>query len=209
MRTLCFVACAVLVCGSRQETLCCNTTLATLSRHKIFCRKRHGPALGKLCRDIRGPLSRPKHLVLAPKPCRDTKFLSRNEAKNLCRDRESLYHDPNRPVCLGTLSRHGDPCHDTGPEALSSALAALSRSRPIRTCMPVARTLKSSCAPGLRTLSRHGRPCRNTGVEKPCHDRNFSIAVEDLKCVVALSGPPAPLVFPFSFLSLHPNLNTQ
>ena len=51
--------------------------LETLSRHKVFCRDRKGPTLVKLCHDIRGPVSRPKHLVLAPNPV---------ATKNLCRE---------------------------------------------------------------------------------------------------------------------------
>ena len=42
--------------------------LQTLSRHKIFCRDKNGSTLGKLCRDTRGPLSRPKHPFPAPNP---------------------------------------------------------------------------------------------------------------------------------------------
>ena len=81
-------------------------------RDKIFYRDRNGPALGKLCRDTRGPLSRPKHPVPAPNPITTLNFCRDTGTKNLCCDREGLCRDPNHPVSLGTMLQHGDPCRD-------------------------------------------------------------------------------------------------
>ena len=146
-------------------------------------------------------------VVTQEDPCRDPstqsqpQTLSGREAKNLCRDREGLCRDPNHQACLGTVSRHGDPCRNTKPEKSVSHA-------PSRTRMPVAYAQARLCAwlknpvATRKTLSLHR-------LEKPYRDINFSVVTEDLKWAVGLSGPPAPLIFPFSFLSIHPNHNTQ
>ena len=93
-------------------------------------------------------------------PCRDPstqsqpQTLSGREAKNLCLDREGLCRDPNHQACLGTMSRHGDPCRNTKPEKFVSHA-------PSRTRMPVAHAQAGSCAwlknpvATLKTLSLH------------------------------------------------------
>ena len=182
--------------GRNRKLSVTTPPLQTLLPHKIFCHDRNGPALGKLCHDIRGPLSQPKHPIPALNPVVTQNLCHDTGQKNLCRKRESLYRNPNRPACLGTLSRHGDPYRDTGPKGSVARACLSSAPRPGR-------------ALGLRTLSRHGRPCCDIRLEEPCHDINFSVATEDPKWSVAPSSPPIPPVFPFSFLSIHLNLNTQ
>ena len=117
--------------------------LEFLLRHKVFCRDRNVPPLGKLYRDIRRPLWRPKP-GLAPNPVSTLNFCHDTRPKNLCREKEGLCHNPNYLAYLGTVSRHKDPCRDTDPEGsvtcVPAALACLS-------CKP-----RPGRAPGLRTL---------------------------------------------------------
>ena len=109
--------------------------LEFISRHNVFYRDRNVLPLGKLCHDIRRPLSRPKpgpapNPIVTLNSCHDT------GPKSLCRDREGLCSNPNHPVCMGTRSRH--------------------RARKLcRACISAACAPKSGCAPDLRTLSRH------------------------------------------------------
>ena len=79
--------------------------LEIMSRHKVFYRDKNFPPLGKLFRDIMTSLSRPKpsptlNSVVTVNFCRYTR------PKNLCRNRESLCHDPNHPASLGTVLQH-------------------------------------------------------------------------------------------------------
>ena len=76
----------------------------------------------------------------------------------ICRDRESLCRDPNRPVGLGTMSRHERLSCDTEPK---SSVASLSHSYLVhcRACISAmfARPLcvsRLGRVPDLRTLSR-------------------------------------------------------
>ena len=77
----------MLCCASRPglwvatEKLCGNTTLGNPSQHKVFCRDKNGPALGKLYRDTRGPFSRHKHLVPASYPVMTKNFYRDEEPK--------------------------------------------------------------------------------------------------------------------------------
>ena len=105
--------------------------LKFLSQHKVFYRDRNVPPLGKLCRDIRRPLSRPK-IGPAPNPVATLNSCHDTGSKNLCCDREGLCRDPNHPTYLGTVSRHGDPYHDTEPES-SVARASQPRGHASRT----------------------------------------------------------------------------
>ena len=97
--------------------------------------------LGKLCCGTKGTLVATQAPSLSPKPCRDTKFMSRCGTKNLCCDRESLCRDPNRPACLGTLSRH------------KARKLCCARTPVVRSCL--SRPPKPGRAPGLK-------PCRDT-----------------------------------------------
>ena len=90
----------------------------TLSRHKIFYPDQNVPPLGKLCRDTRRPLSRPKPGP-APNPVTTLNFCRDTWPKNLC-------CDPTNPACLGTVSRNGDPCSDTKPK-ISIACCVVAR----------------------------------------------------------------------------------
>ena len=194
--------------GYNRKLSVATPPLQTLSRHKIFCRNRNGPALGKLCRDTRGPLSRPKHLVPALNLVVTQNFCCNTGPKYLSRQRKPL----SRPKPLNMLrnpvatrrsmSRHKARklCRAHTLRCLAHVLVAHAR---------LLREPRPGCAPGLRTLSRHGRSCHDTGLKKPYRGRIFSIVTEDPKWAVTLSSPPAPLVFPFSFLSIHLNLNTQ
>ena len=85
--------------------------LKTLSRHKFFYRDRNVPPLGKLCCDTRRPLSRPKPGTTS-NPIATLDFCRDTGSTNLCRNREGLCHNPNHLACLGTVSRHRDPCRD-------------------------------------------------------------------------------------------------
>ena len=85
--------------------------LKTLLRHKFFCRDRNVPPLGKLCRDTRRPLSRPKPGT-APNPIATLDFCRDTGSTNLCRNKEGLCRNPNHLACLGTVSRHKDPYRD-------------------------------------------------------------------------------------------------
>ena len=78
------------------------------------------PPLEKLCRDTRRPLLRLEPGP-TPNPVVTLNLCCNTGPKNLCRDKEGLYRDPNHPACLGTVSRQGDLCWDTEPEALSYA----------------------------------------------------------------------------------------
>ena len=70
--------------------------LEFLSRHKVLCSDRNVPPMGKLFRDIRRSLSRPKpnpapNPVPTLKSCHDIEFLSRHRAeKPLSRQRRPL-----------------------------------------------------------------------------------------------------------------------
>ena len=108
--------------GCDIKTFC--HTLEFLSQHKVLCRDRNVPPLGKLCHDIRRPLLRPK-LGLAPNTVTTLNFCRDTGLKNLCCDREDLCRDPNRPTCLGIVSRHGDPCRDTKPESFVTRASQL------------------------------------------------------------------------------------
>ena len=119
--------------------------LETLSRHKVLCRDKNVPPMGKLCRDTRRPLSLPKP-GLALSLVATLNFCCNLGRKNLYRNKESLYHDPNHPASLGTMSRCEGLCRDTKPK---SSIARASRSRAHACCAH----LGMSCA-GLRTLSR-------------------------------------------------------
>ena len=123
---------------------------------------------------------------------RDTEFLSQHKAdKSLSRPKP-----PSMPVnnvaTRRSLSR---------PKARKRCRARMLRSRGH---VPIVHACLSS-APrpghvhGLRTLSQHGRPYQDTRLEKPYRDRGPKIG----------SSPPAPPAFPFSFLLINPNLNTQ
>ena len=163
-------------------------TRNSLLRHRV----------DQLCRNIRRPLSRPKsspalNPVVTMNLCRDTRM------KNLFHDRESLCRYPNHPVGLGTVSRHRDPYLNIKPEG---SVARASQPRACLSCAP-----RLGHAPGLRTLSRHGKPYHDIGLEKPCCDGNFSVATEDPKWAVALSSPPAPLVFLLLFIPKHPKFH--
>ena len=94
-----------LVCRSQQETLCRNTFLQTLSQHKIFCGNRNGPALGKLCRDTRGSLSRPKHPIPALNPI---------TTQNFCRDTGLKIFVATENTSIATQTSHyaWEPCCD-------------------------------------------------------------------------------------------------
>ena len=88
-----------LVYGLRKKGSITTPSLETLSRHKVFCHDRNSPPLGKLCHDTRRPLLRPKPGP-APKPCRDTEFLSQHRAKkSLLRQRKPLLppKPPSKP----------------------------------------------------------------------------------------------------------------
>ena len=123
------VALASLVCGSRQEPSVTTQPLETLSRHKVFCRS---TKVTLVATQAPSP---------SPKPCRDTKFMLRRGAKNLCRD-------PNRPACLGTLSQHM-------ARKLCRACALLYRVRVPAAHSCLSRVPRPGRAPGLKTLSRH------------------------------------------------------
>ena len=113
--------------------------------------------MGKLCRDTRGPSSQPKYPVPTSKPYRDAKLLSRRGTKNLCHDKESLRRYTDCPACLGTLSRYGDPCRNTGPRSSVARMlrchmhACLSHER-----MPIARAHAFSTRPFLSRTPKLG-----------------------------------------------------
>ena len=103
--------------GRDRKLFVSTPPLQTLSRHKILYRDRNSPALGKLCRDTRGPLSRPKHPIPNPNPMVTLNFYRNTMPTNICRNREGLCRNPNHPACLGLVSRHGDPCRDIEPKS--------------------------------------------------------------------------------------------
>ena len=125
----------------------------TLSRHKILCHDRNIPPLGKLYYDTRRPLSRPKPGP-ALNPAATLNFCHETGPTNHYSDREGLCRDLNHPTCLGTMSRHRDPCLDT--EFLSRHRADKPISRQRRPLLPP----KPPNTPGnnvatWRSLSRH------------------------------------------------------
>ena len=130
--------------------------------------------------------------LTGPKSCHDTRPLSRCRAKELCRDREILYHDPNRLACPRAVSRHKKPCCDTDQKHQVGQLCRV-RTRRCRVRAFPLREPRQSRMPSLRTMSRHRKLCRDTMPGKPCHDREFSVATQTRFWAVAC---------PFSFLAL-------
>ena len=100
--------------------------LQTLSRHKIFCHDRNGPALGKLYRDTRGPLSLPKHPIVTQNFYRDT--------------------GPKISVATQTTQYAWEPYRNTKIPVVTQGQKALSRTRPICTRMLIARPQAGSCS---------------------------------------------------------------
>ena len=96
--------------------------LQTLSRHKIFCLDRNGLALEKLYFETRGPMFRSKHPVPAPHSVATQNLYRNTGQKSLSRQKKPLSQPkppsmPKNPVATRrSLSRHGDPCRDTGQE---------------------------------------------------------------------------------------------
>ena len=91
--------------------------------------------MGKICRDIRRPLSPPK-LGPTPNPVATLNSYRDIGPKSLYRDREGLYPDLNHQVCLGTMSRHGDPYRDTELESAVPRAPSLSRPHPSHVRIP-------------------------------------------------------------------------
>ena len=168
----------------------------SLSQHHPWkpCRDKNGPALGKLCLNTRGPLSRPKYLVPALNLVATLNFCRDTGPKNPCHDREGLCRDPNHPASLGTMLRHRDPCHDTEPESFVARVhCTIERAHCTVARICLLSTPRSGRAPGLRTMSRNEKPLRDTGLA-------FSVATETQKWAVAHSGL---LHLQFLFLFLY------
>ena len=81
----------------------------TLSRHNIsVATQGHQASI-----ETEESLSRPQPLSPNPNPVATQHSLLRHEANTSLSQQRSLCRDPTLLACLGTLSRHCIPCHDT------------------------------------------------------------------------------------------------
>ena len=144
----------------------------------------HGYSIGG--RVVNGPPgfgASQQHLTQA-KTYRDKGSLSRHKAKNkLCCDTESLYRDPNSPTCLGTMSRHGEPGRDTGPEK-SVAPAPRSSAYPghVATCQRAPCSLSCVALSHLCTLRHARKAAWLLTLGRVAHARNLVVGVGTVVC---------------------------
>ena len=116
---------------SRKRKLCSDRlqfhTKSPLSRHKRSCRDTGlNLSCSQPCRDIISPsrnkatkpLSRPQPLSPNLNPVATQHSLLRHGVNTSLSRQRSLCHDPTLLACLGTLSRHDIPCHDTAALAV-------------------------------------------------------------------------------------------